>query len=68
MCAGDGVYPVFVSVLKAKISSTDSLEVEVAKLTAVIAQICNRPEENVHIIYLPQGAGRVAFGGKVLPG
>lgn len=64
--AGD-ILPVFVSILKAKLSSPDSLQAEVAKLTAIIAQICDRPQENVHIIYLPEGAGRVAFGGKLLP-
>jgi len=63
----EDIYPVFVSVLKAKLPSPDSLQAEVAKLTAAIAQVCGRPQENVHIVYLPAGAGRVAFGGKVLP-
>ena len=42
------------------------LQTEVDRLTAAIAQICDRPAENVHIIYLPEGAGRIAFGGKVI--
>jgi hypothetical protein len=41
--------------------------VEASRLTEIIAQVCQRPQENVHIFYLPEGAGRVAFGGKLLP-
>lgn len=63
----EDISPVFVSILKVKLPSPDILQVEVTKLTVAIAQICNRPEENIHIIYLPEGAGRVAFGGKVQP-
>lgn len=68
IAASDGIFPVFVWILKARLPSADLLQVEVTQLTSVIAQACNRPQENVHIIYLPEGAGRVAFGGKVLPG
>ena len=59
-------FPVFVSVLTARLPAADKMQIEVAKLTAAIAQACGRPEENVHIIYLPEGAGRVSFGGKLL--
>ena len=65
--SAEAILPVFVTVLKNKLPSPDSLTDEVAKLTVVIAQICQRPEENVHVIYLPEGAGRVAFGGRLLP-
>jgi phenylpyruvate tautomerase PptA (4-oxalocrotonate tautomerase family) len=58
--------PVFVSVLKAKLQSPDLLQIEIAKLTAAVAEICGRPEDNIHIIYVPEGTGRVAFGGKLL--
>ena len=64
--ASEDICPVFVSVLKAKLPSPDLLQVEVAKLTAAVAQICGRPQENIHIIYLPEGMGRVAFGGKMI--
>jgi phenylpyruvate tautomerase PptA (4-oxalocrotonate tautomerase family) len=63
----DDIFPVFVSILKAKLPSPEILQEETAKLTALIAQLCNRPKENIHIFYLPEGAGRVAFGGKILP-
>ena len=62
----DGVYPVFVSVLKARLPAPDALRAEVARLTAAVAEATGRPAENVHIAYLPAGAGRVAFGGELV--
>jgi phenylpyruvate tautomerase PptA (4-oxalocrotonate tautomerase family) len=62
----EGVFPVFVSVLKVKLPPPDTIQIEVVRLTEAIAQVCARPKENVHIVYLPEGAGRVAFGGKVV--
>ena len=59
-----GVYPVFVTVLKSRVQEGSALEDEVAQLTEVIAKIMKRPAENVHIIYQPDGVGRVAFGGR----
>jgi phenylpyruvate tautomerase PptA (4-oxalocrotonate tautomerase family) len=61
------VYPVFVSILKAKLPPLDQRQSEVARLTEAIARICRRPPENVHILYLPEGAGRMAFGGTLVP-
>ena len=63
----DGVYPVFVSVLKARLPSPEVLRAEVGGLTAAIAEATGRPTENVHIAYLPAGASRVAFGGNLVP-
>lgn len=60
----DEVYPVFVSILKAQWPPEEERKAEVTQLTVAIAQLCNRPSQNVHILYLPPGAGRVAFGGK----
>jgi phenylpyruvate tautomerase PptA (4-oxalocrotonate tautomerase family) len=39
---------------------------EAERLTRAIAPILNRPPENVHILYEPDGAGRVSFGGKLV--
>jgi len=58
--------PVFVSVLKAQLTEGECLRIEVEKLTASIARITGRPTENVHVLYLPRGAGRVSFGGKLV--
>ena len=58
--------PVFVSVLKAQLPEVGHLRVEVEKLTAAIARIIGHPVENVHVLYLPPGAGRISFGGKLV--
>jgi phenylpyruvate tautomerase PptA (4-oxalocrotonate tautomerase family) len=63
--SGD-MHPVFVSVLKSSLPGRAELEEEIARLTQAIAQTCERPAENVHIIYEPPGAQRVAFGGKLV--
>ena len=62
----DGVFPVFVSVLRARLPAPDVLLAEVARLTTAVAEVTGRPQENVHIVYLPAGAGRLAFGGELV--
>ena len=61
-----GVYPIFVSVLKADVPPPDQLAAEVSRLTQAIAQACDRPAENVHILYQPPARGRIAFGGRLV--
>ena len=63
-----GVQPVFVHVLKATLSPEPDLEKEVSALAAAIALVCNRPVENVHIVYDPPLVGRIAFGGRLRKG
>lgn len=58
--------PIFISVLKYDLASTQKLRVEVKKLTKTIAQATGRSGENIHILYLPKGKGRIAFGGNLL--
>ena len=62
----DGVFPVFVSVGKARCGSLGERASEAERLTRAIAPILKRPPENVHILYEPDGAGRVAFGGRLV--
>jgi phenylpyruvate tautomerase PptA (4-oxalocrotonate tautomerase family) len=62
------VHPVFVNVLKAALPPPERLAVEAAQLTEVIARLCGRPAENVHLFFEPAGAGRVAFGGRLVGG
>jgi len=62
------VRPVFVTILKSKLPPRDLLQREVSALTPAIARVCGRPEQHVHIIYQPDGMGRVAFGGVVVTG
>jgi hypothetical protein len=60
------MFPAFVTVLKSRVSEGSELEDEIVRLTHAIASILNRPEANVHIFYQTDGAGRVAFGGKLV--
>jgi phenylpyruvate tautomerase PptA (4-oxalocrotonate tautomerase family) len=62
----EGMYPVFVTVLKSRVPEGSALEDEIIRLTNVVAKVLGRPESNVHIFYQPDGAGRVAFGGNVV--
>ena len=62
----EGVYPVFVTVLKSRAPEGSALEKEITQLTKTIAKVLNCSEENVHIFYQPDGAGRVVFGGKLV--
>ena len=62
----EGVQPVFVRVRESKVPEGSVLEDKIARLTKAIATVLNRPVTNVHIFYEPDGAGRVAFGGKLV--
>lgn len=64
--APENVAPVFVHVIQRQLPSKDLLIEQIAQLTKAVASICGRPEENVHVIYEPEGRGRVAFGGKLV--
>jgi hypothetical protein len=57
--------PVFVSVLKSRLEA-DELADEADRLAESISEVCNRPKENVHILYLPESRGRVALGGNLI--
>lgn len=58
--------PVFVSVLKYEWPPAKQMKIEAAKLASEIAGLCDRPVENVHILFIPEAKGRIAFGGKLL--
>jgi hypothetical protein len=60
------VEPTFVEVLKRTLPDQDTLAVEAQQIATKVAHVLSRPLDNVHIIYLPPGEGRVAFGGKLL--
>lgn len=62
-----GVSPVFVTVLHARLPGAAALAEEARQLAETIAAACDRPTDNVHVFYQPDGAGRVAFGGKLVP-
>lgn len=60
-----GVRPVLVSVLLAVVPPPERLSEQTLRLSQALAEICDRPVENIHIIVEPPAAGRVAFGGKL---
>ena len=62
-----GYQSVFVTVLRSVPPEADLLAAEVRNLTETVARICRRPSENVHILYDPPAAGRIAFGGHLRP-
>lgn len=58
--------PVFVTVLHARPPKGQAREEEVVAITRAIAECLNRAPGRVHVEYAAKGAGRVAFGGKLL--
>jgi len=62
----EGIRPVFVTVLRASLPKEDALREETRRLTEAIATACGRPAENVHILWLPEATGRMAFGGRLM--
>ena len=63
-----GVRPVFVQVLQARLPDEETLARQAATLSAAIAEVCGRHAEHVHVVFSPAGAGRIAFGGRLLRG
>ena len=61
------IQPVFVSVLKSRSCGPLEVKDEAARLCDALALACGRPRENIHILYLPDAAGRMAFGGELVP-
>jgi phenylpyruvate tautomerase PptA (4-oxalocrotonate tautomerase family) len=62
----NSVHPIFVKIIKAHLPDNIKLQDESQKISNAVAKICGRPSENVHIIFESKGAGRVAFGGKLI--
>lgn len=60
------IRPVFVSVVLRQHPSHEVMRKQADELAASIAQICDRPKENVHVLYQPEASGRIAFGGNLI--
>lgn len=58
--------PVFVTVLHATLPVGAALEADVAAVTQAVAAWVERKVERVHVTYAPAGAGRQAFGGRLI--
>jgi len=65
-CPGERYAPVFVRVLKKSLPLEPELKIEVDALTRAVAEVCGRDPAQVHVIYEPGAAGRVAFGGRLV--
>jgi len=64
--ADAGAPPVFVTVLQAQPATGGALRDEVLRVTAAVAIAVGRPADRVHVQYAPAGAGRQAFGGRLV--
>jgi len=62
----EGEPPVFVRILHAHPPVGEALKAEVAALTIAVAQASGRPAYRVHLEYAAPGAGRIAFGGRLV--
>ena len=60
------IEPTFVEILKSELPETSELAIEAKSVAEIVGQVLSRPTLNVHVIYLPEGKGRVAFGGHLL--
>ena len=58
--------PAFVTVLHTHPPVGEALAAEVRAVTAAVAKCIARPISRVHVQYAPPGAGRQAFGGKLV--
>jgi len=61
--AGGTYRPMLVRIMERRRPRGARLATEMRALTSAIAKACRHPTENVHILYEPDAAGRVAFGG-----
>ena len=59
----ESISPVFVSVLKSNLPNHEDIKLEASQLATEIGRLCERPKENVHILYLPEAKDRIFFGG-----
>jgi phenylpyruvate tautomerase PptA (4-oxalocrotonate tautomerase family) len=57
--------PVFVTVLASSPPEGKEIEARLAAIAEVVAKLCKRPLENVHVHFEPAAKGRIAFGGKI---
>lgn len=61
-----GALPIFVTLLHARPPLGQALQAEVSALTTAVAKASGRPADRVHLAYPPAGAGRIAFGGRLV--
>ena len=62
----DSELPAFVTVTHSHLPESEALAIEARAVTAAVAKCIGRTNEFVHVQYAPPGAGRQAFGGKLV--
>ena len=62
----DSELPAFVTVTHSHLPESEALAIEARAVTAAVAKCIGRTNELVHVQYAPPGAGRQAFGGKLV--
>lgn len=63
---GPAEWPVFVTVLHAHPPEGAARAAETLAITSAVAGWARRPADRVHVQYAPAGAGRQAFGGRLV--
>jgi phenylpyruvate tautomerase PptA (4-oxalocrotonate tautomerase family) len=63
---GDSVKPVFVTITSRHQPAREQFAEVVEQITSAVARATGHPRQNVHVIFAPDAAGRVAFGGHVV--
>jgi hypothetical protein len=66
VAGGESGGPVFVTVQHAQLPTGAALVAEVAAVTQVVALCVGRAPDRVHVNYATPGAGRLAFGGRLV--
>jgi phenylpyruvate tautomerase PptA (4-oxalocrotonate tautomerase family) len=61
-----GAKAIFVTITHRKLSARARLRREASEISRIVGKICHRSPEQVHVIYEPPGAGRIAFGGQLI--
>jgi enamine deaminase RidA (YjgF/YER057c/UK114 family) len=66
--AAPDVAPVFVRVVRHELPPPADRARSAGALADAIARVLSRPRENVHVLFEPAAAGRIAFGGELASG
>ncbi len=61
--ASSELTPVFIEILKRHNPTNEEKEKISMDLATNLSNVLNRPKENIHIYFLPEGFERMAFGG-----
>jgi phenylpyruvate tautomerase PptA (4-oxalocrotonate tautomerase family) len=56
----------FVRVILRALPPEDELATRATRITEIVARHTGRPVEDVHVIFEPPAAGRIAFGGELV--